>query len=560
MNTKTTIIIGGVAGGATVAARLSRLTNQRRIILIERGAHVSFANCGLPYYIGNIIEEQSNLLLASPEMFRNRFGVDVRLRHEATAIDKTNKTITIRNLDTDSEETLHYNELVLSPGAAPFRPNMPGIDLPGVLTLRNIPDAERIKTHIRQSNAKTALIIGAGFIGLEVAENLHHLGLNVSIIEGADHILPPLDSQMAPYVSQLLEKNGINIRTRTITSGIRRTENGRLQAYNDNWQSQESDLIILSIGVRPESTLARQAGLQLGINGSIIVDETMRTSEPGIWAVGDAVQVTSGITGQPMLLALAGVAQKQARVAAADIAGTPKETFKHVWGTSVLRLLGTTIALTGMNRDNLNRAGLQGSYEYVDLHPANHVTYYPGASPIHIRLIYEKSSGRILGATAIGQQDVARRIDTIAMAISMGGTVQDLAAAELCYSPQEGAAKDPVNMAGMAATNNILGLHPIAHYEDIAEHPEAQLIDVREESEVARAPYPGARNIPLSQLLRRMNELDPEKPILVMCQVGVRGYTATRHLLNAGYQARNLSGGYTTLNLIRQHCDTAREQ
>ena len=543
MNTKTTIIIGGVAGGATVAARLSRLTNQRRIILIERGAHVSFANCGLPYYIGNIIEEQSNLLLASPEMFRNRFGVDVRLRHEATAIDKTNKTVTVRNLDTDSSETLSYDELVLSPGAAPFRPNMPGIDLPGVLTLRNIPDAERIKARIRETNAQSALIIGAGFIGLEVAENLRHLGLNVSIIEGADHILPPLDSQMAPYVSQLLEKNGISVHTRTLTSGIRRTESGRLQAYNDNWQSDETDLIILSIGVRPESTLARQAGLQLGINGSIIVDETMRTSEPGIWAVGDAVQVTSGVTGKPMLLALAGVAQKQARVAAADIAGTPKETFKQVWGTSVLRLFGTTVALTGMNRDNLNRAGLQGSYEYIDLHPANHVTYYPGASPIHIRLVYEKGSGRILGATAIGQQDVARRIDTIAMSMSMGGTVQDLA-----------------NMAGMAATNNILGLHPVAHYEDIAAHPEAQLIDVREESEVARAPYPGARNIPLSQLLRRMNELDPAKPVLVMCQVGVRGYTATRHLLNAGYQARNLSGGYTTLNLIRQNSTPATPQ
>lgn len=550
MSKKTTIIIGGVAGGATVAARLSRLTNDRQIIIIDRGSHVSFANCGLPYYIGDVIPKQSDLLLASPEMFRSRFGVDVRLRHEAVQIRKDDKTLLVRNLDTGMEEALAYDELVLSPGAAPFRPKMPGIDLPGVLALRNIPDAERIKDYIRTVGARSALVIGAGFIGLEVAENLHHLGLQVSIAEGASHVLPPLDGQMSTYVSELLQQRGICVETGIMATGIRRTEGGKLQAYSDTWQSAEVDLILLSIGVRPETTLAREAGLELGVAGSIVVDERMRTSEPGIWAVGDAVQVTSRIMGKPQLLALAGVAQKQARVAAADIAGKTEERFLGVWGTSVLRLFDTTVAMTGLNRDLLDRLGFSGRYEYVDLHPSNHVTYYPGAAPIHIRLVYDKEDGRILGATAIGKSDVARRIDVIAMAMGTGGTVYDLAAAELCYSPQEGAAKDAVNMAGMAATNNLLGLHPVAHFEDIAAHPEALLLDVREEAEVSRAPYPGALNIPLSQLRQRWTELDPARPLLVMCQVGVRGYTATRFLINQGFDARNLSGGYTTMTHV----------
>lgn len=547
MNRKTTIIVGGVAGGATVAARLSRLTNDRRVILIDRGSYVSFANCGLPYYLGDVIAHQSDLLLASPTMFRERFGVDVRLRHEAIGILKDEKALLVRELDTGREEVIPYDELVLSPGAAPFRPAMPGIDLPGVLALRSIPDAEQIKAHIRTEGVRSALVIGAGFIGLEVAENLHHLGLQVSIAEGAPHVLPPLDGQMSTYVNELLTAKGIGVETNIMASGIRRTENGRLQAYSDTWQSAEVDLIILSIGVRPETTLAREAGLELGVAGSIVVDEHMRTSQPGIWAVGDAVQVTSGITGKPMLLALAGVAQKQARVAAADIAGKTDERFGLVWGTSVLRLFDTTVAMTGMNRDMLDRMGFAGTYEYVDLHPSNHVTYYPGASPIHIRLVYNRKDGRILGATAIGRHDVARRIDVIAMAMSAGGTVYDLASAELCYSPQEGAAKDAVNMAGMAAVNNLLGLHPVAHYEDIAAHPEALLLDVREEAEVTGAPYPGAVNIPLSQLRDRWTELDASQPLLVMCQAGVRGYTATRFLINQGFAARNLSGGYTTL-------------
>lgn len=553
MTMKTTIIVGGVAGGATVAARLSRLTNDRRIVLIERGAYVSFANCGLPYYIGEVIAEQGDLLQATPELFRERFGVEVLLRHEAVAIRKDERLLVVRNLETGEEEAMPYDELVLSPGAAPFRPSMPGIDLPGVLALRNIPDAERIKALIRERQARSALVIGAGFIGLEVAENLHRLGLEVNVAEGASHVLPPLDAQMSAYVSDLLAARGIRVETGVMTKGIRLAASGRLQAYADDWQSAEADLIILSIGVRPETALAREAGLELGLAGAIVVDEKMRTSAPGIWAVGDAVQVRSGVTGKPMLLALAGVAQKQARVAAADIAGKTDERFRSVWGTSVLRLFDMTVAMVGMNREMLDRMGMAGRYEYIDVHPANHVTYYPGATPIHMRLVYDREDGRILGATAIGKQDVSRRIDVVAMAMSLGGTVHDLAAAELCYSPQEGAAKDPVNMAGMAAANNLAGLHPVAHYEDIAAHPEATVLDVREEAEVARAPFAGALHLPLSQLRRRVAELDPSRPVLVMCQVGVRGYTATRFLINSGYEARNLSGGYETMSLIRRH-------
>lgn len=548
MNQKTTIIVGGVAGGATVAARLSRLSADNRVIIIERGPHVSFANCGLPYYIGGVIPEERNLLLATPELFRTRYGIDVLVQHEAIKIRREERILEVRRLTDGEIIEMPYDNLVLSPGAAPFRPNMPGIDLPGVYTLRNVPDANRIKEHLRETGARRALVIGAGFIGLEVAENLHHAGLEVSIVEGGNHVLPPLDAQMAGYVNDVLTANNISVQTSTPVAGIRRTESGALQAYANNWQSAEVDVIILSIGVRPETGLAREAGLELGIAGAIITDEHMRSSDPHIWAVGDAVQVTSRISGNPQLLALAGVAQKQARVAAASIMGLENEHFRGVLGSSVLRLFGTTVAMTGLNRDMLERAGLGGTYEYVDLHPYNHVGYYPGATPIHLRLTYSREDGRILGATAIGNNDVARRIDVVAAILGMGGTVYDLEEAELCYSPQEGAAKDAVNLAGLAAANNLRGLHPIAHAEDIATTEGAIVVDVREEAEVRVAPFPGAIHIPLSQLRERWQELPPHSPLLVLCQAGVRGYNATRFLINKGMNARNLSGGYATIS------------
>lgn len=546
----TTIIVGGVAGGATVAARLSRLSAEQRIIIIERGPHVSFANCGLPYYIGGVIREQKDLLQATPELFRTRYGIEVLVRHEAVEIRREEQVLVVRNLESSELLEMRYDNLVLSPGAAPFHPAMPGIDLPGVYTLRNVPDAERIRTHLSETGARRALVIGAGFIGLEVAENLRHAGLEVSIAEGGSHVIPPLDGQMAGYVTELLEANGVQVRTGVLAAGIRRTESGALQAYSDSWQSPEADVIILSIGVRPETALARAAGLELGVGGAIVTDEQMRSSDPHIWAVGDAVQVRSRVTGQPQLLALAGVAQKQARVAAASIMGRGGEAFRGVLGTSVLRLFGTTVAMTGLNRDMLERAGLGGSYEYVDLHPYNHVTYYPGATPIHLRLVYNREDGRILGATAIGTQDVTRRIDVIAAIMGMGGTVYDLEDAELSYSPQEGAAKDAVNLAGLAAANNLRGLHPVAHAEDISTTPGAVVVDVREYAETRTAPFPGAVNIPLSELRERWQELPRTAPLLVLCQVGVRGYNATRFLLNQGLNARNLSGGYTTINRL----------
>ena len=544
MSRKRTIIVGGVAGGATAAARLSRLGVDREMIIIERGEHVSFANCGLPYYIGGVIEKESSLLLATPELFRTRYGIDVLLRHEVRAIDPQQRTVSVTNLETGEQLQLSYNELILSPGAAPLRPPMPGIDLPGVMTLRTVPDANAIRRYIAEHGVRRALVIGAGFIGLEVAENLHHAGIEVSIVEGGSHVLPPLDAYMSGYVEELLAAHGISVEVGRIATGIRRCENGRLQAYSDTWSSAEADLILLSIGVRPETTLAQSAGLRIGETGGIWVDEHMRTSVPGIWAVGDAVQTVNRLTGKPTRLALAGVAQKQARVAADDIAGRSAE-FRGVLGTAVLRLFGTTIAMTGLNIDTLARSG-ETDYEYVDGHHTQHVGYYPGASPIHARLVYRRSDGKLLGYTAIGEDGAARRTDVVAALMGNNGTVYHLAESELCYSPQEGAAKDAVNQLALAAVNNLQGLHPIAHREDI--RPESFLLDVRERAEVARSPYPGAVNIPLSELREHVAELPQQQELLVFCQSGVRGHTATALLNNLNFRARHLSGGYLTLS------------
>lgn len=544
MSKKRTIIVGGVAGGATVAARLSRLGTEREIIIIERGEHVSFANCGLPYYIGGVIEKESSLLLATPELFRTRYGIDVLLRHEVYSIDPQQRTVGVANLVTGEKMQMPYDELVLSPGAAPLRPPMPGVDLPGVMTLRTVPDANAIRRYIAEHKVRRALVIGAGFIGLEVAENLQLAGIEVSLVEGGSHVLPPLDAHMSTYVEELLAAHGIGVEVGKIAKGIRRCESGRLQAYNDTWNSAEADLILLSVGVRPEISLAQNAGLRIGETGAIWVDEHMRTSAPGVWAVGDAVQTTNRITGLPTRLAMAGVAQKQARVAADDIAGRPA-AFTGVVGTAVLRLFGTTISMTGLNIDTLTRSG-DYDYEYVDGHHTQHVGYYPGASPIHARLVYRRSNGKLLGYTAIGKSGAARRTDVVAALLACNATVHDLAAAELSYSPQEGSPKDAVNQLALAAVNNLEGLHPIAHKDDI--NADSFLLDVREPAEVLQAPYPGAVNIPLSQLRARVQELPHEQKILVFCQSGVRGHTATSLLNNMNYQACHLSGGYLTLS------------
>lgn len=543
MNKKRTIIVGGVAGGATAAARLSRLSAEREIIIFERGAHVSFANCGLPYYIGGVIEHEDSLLLANPHMFKSRYGIEVYVRHEVVAIHAEEKYVSVKNTDTGAVHQWGYDELVLSPGAAPLRPPMPGVDLPGVLTLRTVPDANAIRSFIAEHGVKRALVIGAGFIGLEVAENLHHAGIQVNVVEGGSHVLPPLDAHMAGYVADLLLAHGIGIETGRIATGIRHTASGALQAYNDEWQSTEADLIILAIGVRPEISLARAAGIEIGETGAILTDEYMRTSMPGIWAVGDAVQVVNRLTGKPMRLALAGVAQKQARVAADNIAGRSSR-FKGVLGTSVLRLFGTTIAITGQNADALAHSA-DAEFEYVDGHHPQHVAYYPGATPIHSRLVYRRKDGLLLGYTAIGQHGVARRVDVVASLMGKGGTVYDLAEAELCYSPQEGAAKDAVNQLALAAVNNLEGLHPVAHFEDITD--DSFLLDVRETAEVRQSPFKYAVNIPLSQLRNRFEELPQNREIFVFCQSGVRGHSATAFLNQRGFRARHLSGGYLTL-------------
>lgn len=482
--------------------------------------------------------------MATPELFRTRYGIDVLLRHEVYSIDPQQHTVGVTNLVTGEKIQMPYDKLVLSPGAAPLRPPMPGVDLPGVMTLRTVPDANAIRRYIAEHKVRRALVIGAGFIGLEVAENLQLAGIEVSLVEGGSHVLPPLDAHMSTYVEELLAAHGVGVEVGKIAKGIRRCESGRLQAYNDTWNSAEADLILLSVGVRPEISLAQNAGLRIGETGAIWVDEHMRTSAPGVWAVGDAVQTTNRITGLPTRLAMAGVAQKQARVAADDIAGRPA-VFTGVVGTAVLKLFGTTISMTGLNIDTLTRSG-DSDYEYVDGHHTQHVGYYPGASPIHARLVYRRSNGKLLGYTAIGKSGAARRTDVVAALLACNATVHDLAAAELSYSPQEGSPKDAVNQLALAAVNNLEGLHPIAHKDDI--NADSFLLDVREPAEVLQAPYPGAVNIPLSQLRARVQELPHEQKILVFCQSGVRGHTATSLLNNMNYQACHLSGGYLTLS------------
>ena len=541
------LIVGGVAGGASAAARSRRLSETCDIVVFDRGPFVSFANCGLPYYVGDVIREEQDLIVASPQLFRERFEIEVRTRHEVLSIDRGARELLVRDLESGRETREPYTHLILSPGARAVRPPLPGIDLPGIFVLRTIPDSTRIRAWIDDHAAARALIVGAGFIGLEMAENLARRGLTVRIVEQADQVMPPLDREMAVPVEEHLREQGVELLLGDGVAGFEQVD-GALRVATTSGQAFDADLVVLAIGVRPETELARAAGLELGESGGIRVDESMRTSDPAIFAVGDAIEVRDVVTGLPLTLALAGPANRQGRIAADTIFGRATR-FRGVQATSVCGVFDLTMASTGATEKSLARAGIT-DYQAVYLHPGHHVGYFPGARSIHMKLLFSVPDGRVLGLQAVGAAGAERRVDVVAMAIQMGATVFDLEQAELCYAPQFGAAKDPVNLAGMIASNVLRGDHPIAHWKD--ERPDdVVLVDVRAPEEYAAEHVPGAVNLPLPDLRRRMHELPEGREVWTYCVVGQRAYYATRALLQRGHAVRNLSGGIRTWRMVR---------
>lgn len=548
---KRVLIVGGVAGGASCAARLRRLDEEAEIVLFDRGPHVSFANCGLPYFVGNVIADERKLLVASPQLFHERFAIEVRTRHEVMAIDREHRTVCVRDLDAPGgavERKERYDALVLAPGAAPIRPPIAGIDLPGIFAVRTIPDSVRIRHWIDERKPTRALVVGGGFIGLEMAENLAARGLHTTVLEKVPQVMPPFDPEMAYVVTEHLREHGVTLRLGDGLTGFELGHGGEIVAITESQARIASDLVILAIGVRPETALAQAARLPLGPRGGILVDAEMRTLDPAIWAVGDAVEVRDVVTGQEVIVPLAGPANRQGRIAAESIAGRPR-AFRGVQATAVVGVFGLTVACTGASEKGLRRAGVT-AFEKIYLHPGHHAAYYPGAKPIQLKLLFSVPDGRVLGAQALGLEGVEKRIDVVATAIQMHGTVHDLAEAELCYAPQFGGAKDPVNLAGMIAVNHLEGLMPLADWQALA-RTGAVLLDVRNDDEFAAGHADRAIHIPLPELRARHRELPRDRPIAVYCGVGQRAYYATRFLLQRGYRAGNLSGGYATYRALR---------
>jgi NADPH-dependent 2,4-dienoyl-CoA reductase/sulfur reductase-like enzyme/rhodanese-related sulfurtransferase len=481
--------------------------------------------------------------MASPEMFRQRFNIEVHTDTEVVGIDRQARTIEVRELRSGVTRSERYDALVLSPGAAPIRPPLDGVDLAGVFAVRSIPDSRRIRSWIADRGARTAVVVGGGFIGLEMVENLVHRGLAVTVLEKLPQVMPPLDPEIAAPIKDHLATRGVSLHLGDGLAHIEQSPDGTLIVVAESGARLPADLVILAIGVRPETGLARDAGLVIGSRGGIVVDAQMRTSDQAIWAVGDAVEVPDVVTGQETVLPLAGPANRQGRVAAESIAGRATR-FRGVQATAVVGVLGLTVASTGASEKGLRRAGVT-NFEKVYLHPGHHAGYYPGARPIHLKLLFSTTDGRILGAQAVGHEGVEKRIDVIATSIQFGGTVHDLAAAELCYAPQFGAAKDPVNLAGMLAENVLNGDMPVADWLELG-RSDVLILDVREAHEFAAGHVPGAVNLPLSQLRRRHAEVPKERDIWISCGVGQRAYFATRFLAQHGYRAWNLSGGYAT--------------
>jgi len=541
------LIVGGVAGGASCAARARRLSESAEIIMFDRGPYVSFANCGLPYYVGNVIKKEENLLIATPELFRKSFNIDGRLHSEVLGIDRTKRCITVKDLESGETRIEPYDALVLSPGARSIRPDLTGIDLPGIFSLRTIPDSRQIRKWIDQYHANHVLVLGGGYIGMEMTDNLLKRGLNVTVVEKQSQVMPIVDPEMIAEIHTALIEAGVSL---WLNDSVVRFDKGKghtLGVTLASGQQIETDMVILCIGVRPEIKLAVDAGLTIGDHGGIKVDPQMRTSDPHIWAVGDAVEIHDVVTRTKGVIPLAGPANRQGRIAADVILGR-NHAFRGVQGTSVVGILDLVVAFTGPSEKLLQRLGQWDDLEKVYLYPGHSAGYYPGANPISIKLIFDKRDGRVVGAQALGKSGVEKRIDVISMAIQHKATVFDLEEAELCYAPQFGTAKDPVNLAGMIAANVMRGDITLAHWEDI-HNTEALILDVRTPEEFKRDQVEGALNMQLDEIRNRMNELPRDREIWTYCFVGQRSYYATRALTQYGFDVKNISGGFKTFLL-----------
>ena len=538
--TKKILIVGGVAGGASAAARLRRLDETAEIIMFERGNYISFANCGLPYYIGGEIKNRDDLLLQTPESFKRRFNVDVRIRNEVTAIDPGKKQIDVKNLSTDEAYTESYDKLILSPGAEPLRPPIPGIDSDRIFTLRNVPDTDLINDFIDKHKPERAVVVGAGYIGLEMAENLRGRGMLVAIVEMVDQVLPVMDKEMNSFIQQELHKNNVALWLNDAVANFR-PSNSRLEVGLKSGMELSCDIVILAMGVKPEVKLARQAKLDIGKTGGIKVNTKLQTSDPDIYAIGDAIEVRDFTLDNPTLIPLAGPANKQGRMVADNICGGNRQ-YNGTQGTSILKVFDLTVAMTGASEKALSKMNIE--YEKLYIHPANHVGYYPGAEQMHIKLLFTKLEGKILGAQIVGSRGVDRRIDIFAVAIRAGLTVFDLQELELAYAPPYGSGKDAINMAGFAASNILEGTMEVVHWNQLDEAD--YILDVRSAGEFNRGNVPSSVNIPVDELRNRLNELPQDTTINLYCTVGIRSYIAGRILIQNGFIARNISGGYIT--------------
>lgn len=537
------VIVGGVAGGASAAARLRRLNEKAEIIVFEKSGYVSYANCGLPYYIGEVITDKSELTLQTPESFWQRFHIDVRVKHQVTSINREKKTVTVKNLVNGCEFEESYDKLILSTGAKPAIPKLENIESDKIFTLRTVEDTFKIYDFADSSNTKTATVIGGGFIGLETAENLAHRGIKVTLVEYADHVLAPFDFDMACQLHNVLRKNGITLMLKTGVTGFEEKK-GKIISKTSNGGCIESDMVLLAIGVVPDTELAQKAGLELGIKNSVVVNDNMQTSDEDIYAVGDAVEVKHYVTGKKALIALAGPANKQGRIAADNICGI-KSTYKGSQGSSVMKLFDLTAASTGVN-ESLAKV-LRIKYNKVVLTPLSHASYYPDAQPMTLKLIYEEETLVILGAQIVGYDGVDKRIDVIATAIRAGLKATDLCDLDLAYAPPYSSAKDPVNMAGFMVENIVTNKVKQFHYEDlenVANDSNAFLLDTRTSYEYRYGHADGFVNIPVDDLRDKINEIPKDKKIYVMCQSGLRSYIACRILSQYGYDCYNFSGGY----------------
>ena len=537
-----TLIIGGVAGGATAAARLRRLDEKAEIVILERGEFVSFANCGLPYYIGGDITERLNLTLQTPMSFKSRFNIDVRILSEAVAVHPERGTVTVKNLATGESYEESYNSLILSPGAFPIRPDIAGIDSEKVFTLRNIPDTMKIKAYIEENQPRSAVIVGGGYIGVEMAESLKKAGLDVTIVELSDHLIAPLDFDMAVDVHRYIKSHGIRLVLRNGVQAL--AENGSGLTVELNRGKLDTDMVILSVGVRPDTAFLASSGIAMNERGNIIVDERMRTNIENIYAVGDAVTVKNFVTGIDAVIPLAGPANKEGRIAADNICGIPSE-YKGTQGSSVLKLFDMTVATTGLNDKSAHTAGIDFDKTYT--YSASHASYYPGASMMSVKVLWDKETHKIIGAQIVGFDGVDKRMDVIATAMRLGAKVTDLASLELCYAPPFGSAKDPVNMVGFVAENVITGKIGQFFWHDVENlHRDGSvtLLDTRTATEVARGKIDGFMHIPLDSLRGRISEIPVGKPVYVHCHSGLRSYIACRILAGYGFECFNLAGGW----------------